>query len=354
MDKIVIIDNYYQAWVNNDINLIEQIINKNQFGIRNFFKEVMFSISDVEKEFNRFQISSFKVSNIEEKNNVVYCDVHFEYEFKNAKLDATVVAKFVFEKNKIIKIYETLEKSKYNRIKCVVSYDGSTFHGFQIQPSIKTVQGDIEKGLKFLTGEDIIIHSSGRTDKGVHALNQVFHFDTLSKIDPNNFGRVLNSYLPDSIYIKSSSLVHKTFHSRYDVKSKEYVYIINYKEYNPIRRNYEWFVQGFDIEKLSTELNKLIGTYDFTSFTKIDEDKDMIRKIIDVKIIKTDSHLHISIIAKGFLRYMVRYLVGTLIEIARGKGELSIIDYIEMKNASKITWKAPSSGLYLKEVIYYE
>lgn len=354
MNKIDLVNKYYQAWVNKDIDSIKSILLENRFGVRNFFKAVIFNYDQLQKEFIKFELLQFDISNIEEQNNVLYCNLSFEYKYKDTVLNTSVIVKFVFKNNKIIRVYETPDNPKFTRVKCIVSYNGSIFKGMQIQPGLKTVQGDIEKGLKFLTGEDIKIHSSGRTDKGVHAMNQVFHFDTLSKIDPDKFGRVLNTYLPDSIYIKSSSRAHKTFHSRYDVKTKEYVYVINHKEYNPIQRDCEWFVPKFDKDIFNSELKKLVGTHDFTSFTKTEEDKIMVREIVDVKIDLTETHMHVSIIGKGFLRYMVRYLVGTLIDIAQGNTNLSILDYIELKNSSKVTCKAPSCGLYLKEVIYYE
>ncbi len=354
MNKIEIVNEFYLAWVNKDIEVLKDIINHKKFGIRNFFKNVMFSLGDIEKEFKKYQLLAFEITNYKETDDIIYSDISFKYEYDNTKLNSFVTVKFIFENSQIIKVYETQNNHKYTRVKCIVSYDGSVFSGFQKQPNLRTVQGDIEKGLKFLTKEDITIHSSGRTDKGVHALNQVFHFDTLSQIIPSNFGRVLNSYLPDTIYIKSSFEAHKTFHSRYDVLSKEYMYVINYDEYDPIKRDYEWFVTDFDIDILKKELNKLIGTHDFTSFTKTEEDKLMIREILDVKIVKTDSHIYISIIGKGFLRYMVRYLVGTLIEIAKGNIDNSILDFIDMKNSSEVRWKAPSCGLFLKEVIYHE
>ncbi len=354
MNKVDLINTYYQAWINEDIESLNNVLLKEKFGIRNFFKDVIFNLDDIELEFRKFGLLLFKISDIEEFDNILYCNLALEYKYKKTILCATMIVKFVFVKDKIIRVYETLDNPKYIRIKCIISYDGSMYSGFQRQLDIRTVQGDIEKGLKYLTNEDITIQSSGRTDKGVHALNQVIHFDTLSKIEPKNFARVIKSYLPDSIYFKSSSKEHKTFHSRYDVLSKEYMYVINHKEYDPIKRNYEWFVQDFDLDILTRELEKLIGTHDFTSFTKTTEDKIMIRKILNVKIRKTDSHIYISIIGRGFLRYMVRYIVGTLIEIAQGKTEHSITDFIEMKNSSMVTWKAPSTGLYLKEVIYYE
>jgi len=206
----------------------------------------------------------------------------------------------------------------------------------------------------YLTKEEITIHSSGRTDKGVHAINQVFHFDTISKIDPKDFARVLKSYLPDSIYIKSSEKVHATFHSRYDSYSKEYTYKLNLGEYDPIQRNYEWNVTNIDINLLKKELNSIIGTHNFTSFTKTKEDKIMTRTIFDVNIEERGDYLFISIIGSGFLRYMVRYIIGTVVEISKGNINDSLLDFISYKNSSKVLWKAPSSGLYLKEVIYYE
>jgi len=354
MNKLDIVKSYYQSWVKEDIESLAQILYTPKFGIRNYFKDLLFSIEDIKTEFKKYKITSFLISNFKENDNVCYCDIVFEYIYKDTPLEVNVSAKIIFENNKIVRVYELLYNPKYTRVKCIVSYDGSVFSGFQRQLKERTVQGDIEKGLKYLTKEDITIHSSGRTDKGVHALNQVFHFDTLSKIDPNDFWRVLRSYLPDTIYIKSSSKVPNTFHSRFDVASKEYMYVINYKEYDPIKRNYEWFVNDFDIDIFTSELNKIVGIHDFSSFTKTAEDREKIRKIIEVKIEKTDSHLYVSIIGKGFLRYMVRYLIGTLIEIARGKTELSIIDFINLKNPTKVEWKAPGGGLYLKEVIHYD
>jgi len=354
MNKIDLVNTYYQAWVNEDIESFSNVLLVEKFGIRNFFKDIIFGIDDLKRELRKFELLLFNISNVEENNDVLYCDLALEYKYKNTRLCAQAIVKFIFKNDRIVRVYETLDNPKYTRIKCIVSYDGSVFSGLQRQPGLRTVQGDIEKGLKFLTTEDITIHSSGRTDKGVHAINQVFHFDTLSNIVPENFWRVLNNYLPDSIYIKSSEKVQKTFHSRYDVLSKEYVYVINYREFDPIRRHYEWFVQGLDIELIAKELEKIQGTHDFTSFTKSTEEKEMIREILGVKLKKTYTHLYISIIGRGFLRYMVRNLVATFVEISLGRTKLSITDYIAMKDPSEIKWKAPSGGLYLKEVIYYE
>ncbi|MCK5761763.1 MAG: tRNA pseudouridine synthase A, partial [Candidatus Izimaplasma sp.] len=224
MEKIDIVNSYYDSWIQKDINLLSDTLSENKFGIRNFFKSVIFNSSEIETEFQRFDLLEYSINIIEETENTMYCNIRFKYNYKKSLLNMNIIAKIVFKNNKITRIYETQDNPNYTRIKCVISYDGSIYNGFQRQLNLRTVQGDFEKGLKFLTNEDITIQSSGRTDKGVHALNQVIHFDTLSKIEPNNFFRVLKSYLPDSIYIKSSSKEHKTFHSRYDVLSKEYMY----------------------------------------------------------------------------------------------------------------------------------
>jgi len=354
MNMIDLVNSFYRAWIEKDEKALSNLLTTEKFGIRSFKEDLIFTTKDIVNHFLKFDLHSYKVLSIEEGNNIIYCEVKLNSIYENKPIKTTINTKFVLNENRIVRVFESIKDINYTRIKCVISYDGSVFSGMQIQPNLRTVQGDIEKGLKFLTKEDITIYSSGRTDKGVHALNQVIHFDTLSKIDPDNFGRVLNNYLPDSIYIKSSTKVHNTFHSRYDVLSKEYVYIINYSEFDPIKRNYEWFIKDFDINILINELIKIKGIHNFTSFTKTNEDKEMVREILDVKVKQTSTHIHISIIGKGFLRYMVRYIVGTLIEIAQGKTNNSITDFIKMENPSKVKWKAPSTGLYLKGVIYYD
>ena len=353
MNKTNIVTSYFEAFRAKDINTLKSILGHG-FGIRTFLGSLLFSFDSIECFLNKYNLIDYNIINIEELNDTVYLNVIVEYSVDSNINNECLVIKVVFNDNLIVRVYETIKKVRHTRIKCLLSYDGSTFSGFQRQPNLITVQGEIEKGLKFLTKEDITIHSSGRTDKGVHAINQTFHFDTLSKIKPNDFARVLKSYLPDSVFIKSSELAHPTFHSRFDTYSKEYLYKVNTGEYDPIQRNYEWHVKNIDIGILKKELNSIIGTHDFTSFTKTKEDKNMIRTIFDIKIEEKDSYLYISIVGSGFLQYMVRYIVGTVIEIAKGEVDDSLLNFINYKNSSEVKWKAPSSGLYLKEVIYDE
>lgn len=353
MDKSKIVNSYFEAFRAKDIELLKLVLGPG-FGVKTFLGNLIFNLEDIEKLFETYSLMDTNIINFNELNDIVNINVLIEYKIDSVINNECLIVKFIFKEGLIVRAYETIKKVGYTRIKCSVTYDGSTFSGFQRQPKLRTVQGEIEKALWYLTKEEITIYSSGRTDKGVHAINQVFHFDSSSKIEPNDFARILRNYLPDSIYLLSSEKVYPAFHSRYDSYSKEYMYKINVGEYDPIQRNYEWNVLGIDLDILRREFMSIKGTHDFTSFTKTKEDKKMIRTIFDVKIVEKDTYIYISIIGNGFLRYMIRYLVGTAIEIAKGNINDTLLDFISHKNSSVIKWKAPSSGLYLKEVIYYK
>ena len=124
------------------------------------------------------------------------------------------------------------------RVKCSVSYDGSKFHGFQVQNKLRTVQGEIQKALKNICKEEIIIHGSGRTDAKVHGTKQVFHFDTTREMPEAQWKRAINHFLPNDIYILDSYFVDENFHSRYSAIKKEYHYLLSTKEYSPFETNY--------------------------------------------------------------------------------------------------------------------
>ena len=338
-----IVQAYYQAWEQKDIEALHALF-ETQPIIRTYLQELIFSTSELEEVLKEIT-GTYEVLEVTHSSDVYYATI----QHNNQKLET----KIVVVDGKIKKVFETT-KQDTTRIKCIVSYDGSIYAGFQRQKDQRTVQGDIEKGLYYLTKEHITIHSSGRTDKDVHAVNQVFHFDTTSQIGPAKFAYVLKSYLPDAIYIKSSEKVPNTFHSRYDVKTKEYVYKINKGQYNPIMREYEWHVPNLNIDKLKAELQTMIGTHDFISFTKNKEEKETTRTIYDIWFEETDTHLFIHMKGNGFLRYMVRYLVGAAVEIAIGRITTTLWTLLQDKNPSNVRWIAPGTGLYLEEVTYYE
>ena len=227
------------------------------------------------------------------------------------------------------------------------SYDGTNYKGYQKQPKVKTVQGEIEKKLKKINNDKKVdIHASGRTDAHVHALNQKAHFDLDSNIEPENLKKALNSLLPSDIYIKS-------------IVGKEYIYKINMGEYDPIEKNYVYqYNKRLDVVEMERALKYLEGVHNFKAFTKTNEENkdDYERKIIQAKLIRNYKDVNkvtISLLGTGFLRYMVRNIVGTLIEIGEGKRKSEdIITILESQDRRQAGKTARPEGLYLKDVFY--
>lgn len=233
------------------------------------------------------------------------------------------------------------------------SYDGSNFVGYQKQLKGRTVQNEIENVLKKITDEKIAIHASGRTDSKVHAKNQYAHFDT-DKLNKDSLKKALNSLLPEDTYIKNIIEVEKNFHARFDVLKKEYIYLINMNEYNPFERNYVYQLnEKLDVKKMKEASLYLIGTHDFSTFSKKDEEKeDKIRTIYNIEFNEKEN-LEIKFIGNGFLRYMVRNLVGALIEVGKNKKEpIYIKEILQEKDRTKGSITAKAEGLYLNDVFY--
>lgn len=239
------------------------------------------------------------------------------------------------------------------------SYDGSKYHGYQKQPKGITVQGEMEKALKKInSNKEVNLVASGRTDAGVHAYSQHAHFDLEKAIPSKKIKDGLNSLLPKSIYVLSVKEVSDKKHARYDVTAKEYVYKINMGTYNPIEKDYVYqYCKKLDIPEMERALKYLEGTHDFRSFVKIDEEKeDYTRTILNTSLIrdtKNVNQISISFLGTGFMRYMIRNMVGMLIEIGEGKYRSeSIIDILDAKDRTKAGICAPACGLYLKDVYY--
>lgn len=239
------------------------------------------------------------------------------------------------------------------------SYDGSKYSGYQKQLKTRTVQGEMEKALKKLNGgKAISLVASGRTDAGVHAIHQRAHFDFDKEIPINNIKKGLNSLLPDDIYVSTIAVVDNDFHARYDAKAKEYIYRINMGTYNPIEKDYVYqYNKKLDISEMERALKYVEGTHDFRSFIKAEEEKkDFVRTIIQTNLIRDSKNVNmisISIFGTGFMRYMVRNIVGTLIEIGEGKYKSEeMIKILNSKDRTKAGMCAPACGLYLKDVYY--
>ena len=239
------------------------------------------------------------------------------------------------------------------------SYDGSSFNGYQKQPSKRTVQGEMEKVLKQINdNQKVDITASGRTDAGVHAINQKAHFSLNIDINTDKLKKALNSLLPKDIYVKQVENVSEEFHARFSAIGKEYIYKINMGEYNPIERNYIYqYNSKLDVVEMERALKYLEGTHNFKTFTKSDEEKeDYVRTISQTSIVRDSkdvNQLTLTFVGTGFLRYMVRNMVGTLIEIGEGKRKSEdIIDMLKKEDRRVAGKTANPEGLYLRNVFY--
>lgn len=243
------------------------------------------------------------------------------------------------------------------RILCSCAYDGTNFYGFQIQPELRTVQGEIEKVLTQIHKYPVSIVGASRTDAKVHALNQYFHFDTTLNISQENLKKALNSLLPDDIYITECKVVDDDFHCRYQSTMKEYHYIIDFGPYNPLYRNYRYFYP-FSLEKFSFEILEeaskvFIGKHDFKSFTKTKTYKNTVRTIYNIDFELQNNLLTIKFIGDGFLHHMVRIIVAMMLSCVQGKYSISDLKQILAgKNRQLAPEIAPPYGLYLYKIYY--
>jgi len=242
-------------------------------------------------------------------------------------------------------------------IKLTIEYDGTHYQGWQVQPNGQTIQGVIQDCLKRLTGESPQLIGSGRTDAGVHALGQVAHFKTESRLDANTFQKALNSLLPEGIVIRRAEEVEAEFHARNNVTSKIYEYrILNRRTRPAVDRQYVWHVpQKLNLDEMKKATHSLLGEHDFSAFRSVGSStRSSVRNILRADW-KTGMGglLRFEIEATGFLKQMVRAIVGTLVEVGRGKifaQEFKrILDSKDRKEAGPT---APAHGLFLKEVKY--
>jgi len=240
------------------------------------------------------------------------------------------------------------------RYRIIFSYDGTLFQGYQKQPGKRSVQGEIETVLRKLNHDhDVHVCASGRTDAGVHACGQVAHIDFLYEVD--DFQKRANSLLPPDIYIHQVMLVDSSFHARFSVKKKEYCYKINCGEYLPFQRNYVYqYGRSLCLDKMQQALSYLIGTHNFRSFAKTDATReDYVRTILEARLEEKNGIVSITFVGTGFFRYMIRNMVGTLIEIGEGKrAPEDILEILKKENRIYAGKTAPPEGLYLMNVTY--
>ena len=238
----------------------------------------------------------------------------------------------------------------------VLEYDGTNYCGFQMQKNGVTIQSVLEKAFAKILGKRIPIIASGRTDAGVHAAGHVFNIKAQFPMEDGRLLMGINSLLPDDVAVKSAQTVDNKFHSRKDAKWKKYRYtIINSKVPSPLQARTSWRVPvPLDIKSMQNAATNLLGEHDFFSFMgKRSSVKTTVRNIISLSVKKTGERLVVEIVANGFLKYMVRIIVGTLIEV--GKGSMSpgdITKILKAKDRNSAGPTAPPHGLCLIEVSY--
>lgn len=242
-------------------------------------------------------------------------------------------------------------------IKLTIEYDGTAYHGWQIQPGLRTIQGVMREQIAQITQKKVNLIGAGRTDAGVHALGQVANFQTESAIDLSALQRGLNSLLPPDIVITEAQDVEEEFHARFSARSKVYEYHILNRSYpSALQRAYTWFIpHELNLPAMKKCGKLLIGSHDFSSFRASgDESRHSIREIIRLEIERRENDLIVIVIeANAFLREMVRSIVGTLVDVGRGK--TSFEEFKEIFGAQdrrQTGMTAPPQGLLLVEVKY--
>ncbi|HEY3276031.1 MAG TPA: tRNA pseudouridine(38-40) synthase TruA [Syntrophorhabdaceae bacterium] len=241
-------------------------------------------------------------------------------------------------------------------IRLLVSYDGTAYHGWQVQPNAISVQEILQKAIDKVVNEPAKIYGGARTDAGVHALGQVVNFSSESGIDLVALPRAINSLIPRDIRVTDAQEVPPEFHSRYSAKTKVYIYtILNRRIDSPFYGRYSWHLPSLLRTDLMADTIRIVeGSHDFSSFKKKDESyRSTVREVVRAAVRKRGDCIHISLEGTGFLRYMVRNIVGTLVLV--GSGKLSRPDFQEILDArdrERAGPTAPAKGLLLKKIKY--
>ncbi len=243
------------------------------------------------------------------------------------------------------------------KIKLIIAYDGTDFHGWQIQPEVRTVAGEIKSALEKILRHEIYLTAASRTDVGVHALGQTADFHTDNSIETGKLLLALNGVLPDDVAVKSAEEVSEDFHSTHQSKGKHYRYTIRLCQTDdPLSRRYHWWYHhDLNIMKMVLASNLLKGKVDFKGLeiNSGKPDVETIREISGIKMIRDGDDLIINIFGKSFMYKLVRSMIGLLIAAGNGKIQLEEIpEILSGKNEHRKTDVAPPHGLTLMEVYY--
>jgi tRNA pseudouridine38-40 synthase len=244
------------------------------------------------------------------------------------------------------------------RVRLRLEYDGTDFHGWQLQAGDRTVQGELEAAFERIVGRPVRVHGAGRTDAGVHARGQVAHADLETRLDERSLQRALNAVLPADVAVLELAGVAPDFDARGDARWKRYVYrILERREPSPLRRQTRWHhPRALDLGAMQVAARLLIGTHDFAAFRgnpRGTAEESTVRKLMRLEPRRQGDEIEFLAEGQAFLRHMVRNLVGTLVEIGKGRiapGEVEAI--LASRDRARAGPTAPACGLTLDHVEY--
>ncbi len=241
-------------------------------------------------------------------------------------------------------------------IKLIIEYDGGGYFGFQKQPNLPTIQGELERVLNDLVFLESPIYCAGRTDAGVHARGQVVNFKASTRVPINRLPAALNARLPSDIVVKHVEVVPEDFHARKSALKREYGYYIHNASYPPaIGRQYCYhYPLKLDTEAINQSMRLIIGTHDFSSFCRTEEGKSYLREVYEAYCRALDDHqVVIRVVANAFAYMMMRMLCGSLLEVGRGRWSVPYFqEVLQAKDNSLSAAALPPEGLVLEKVYY--
>lgn len=248
--------------------------------------------------------------------------------------------------------------------KLTIQYDGTDFHGWQMQDSLRTVQGELTRALSLIDGRDVVVHGSGRTDAGVHAEGQVANVDLQREITPEKLRAAINGNVGKDVRVMNAEIVADDFHARYSATGKTYIYrVINGPVISPFWLRYAHHeARPLNLKRMRECASLFLGSHDWTGFSAADsESEDRVRNITCLDVLECwDKRARAQMIemtatADGFLRYMVRSIVGTLLAIGRGEiDQATVMRALSTGDRSLVGATAPAKGLTLTNVSYDE
>ena len=241
-------------------------------------------------------------------------------------------------------------------IKVVLEYDGAGFAGWQQQAKGRTVEGELKRALRELTGEDHVVYAAGRTDAGAHAEGQVVNFDLKGRIAPERLVQALNARLPQDVSALSAAEVADDFHARYSARWRRYRYRYLDRPGRPaLERGRCWHMRGrLDAKAMAQAAKALVGRHDWTSFCSASEPADKrVRRMRSARVSRKGEYVELELVAEGFLRGLARGIAGALAEVGMGRKPTRWVgDVLRARDRRRAAKTAPAGGLTLMEVIY--